>query len=97
MFALPRFEELLEHVASIGYYVDSKFRHQGIGSMLMEELINQSKIKELQVLTAEVADDNIYSQKLLKKFKFQEFGILKNGMMKKDGKLIDLIYFSKEI
>ena len=96
--AIPRFEDLLEHVLNIGYLVHRDFRGKQVGTRLMEQLIIEAKTQgRVKILVAEVAEDNLVSISLLKKFKFTEFGRLPCGMMKKDESFVDLLYYSKHL
>ena len=94
--SLPRLEDRLSHIVNIGYIVHSNFRKNGVASMLMENLIIETKQKKnIKIMVAEVAADNIASINLLKKYSFNEFGRLFNGLMKKDEYFVDFLYFSK--
>ncbi|MBD3255317.1 MAG: GNAT family N-acetyltransferase [Candidatus Lokiarchaeota archaeon] len=94
---LPRFEELLNHIANIGYIVHKDFRKKGIASMLMKELISRTiKINRIKIFIAEVAKDNIASVKLLKKYSFRKCGKIKDGMSRDKDEYVDLLQFSKQ-
>lgn len=55
------------------------FRNLGIGSALLEHLINISKSLEgATCMTLEVDESNVIAQKLYKKYDFKEIGIRKN-------------------
>jgi RimJ/RimL family protein N-acetyltransferase len=98
ILSLPRFEDLLNHLVSIGYLVHKKYRKNGAGSKLMESLIFEIRKRgNIKILCAEVASDNIASQNLLKKYNFKEYGRLKDGLMTKNNEFVDLYYFSKYI
>ena len=98
MFAIPRFEDLLLHTVIIGYLVHFDYRRKSIGSMLMERILDEVRKKgNIKILTAEVASDNIASQKLLIKYGFKEFGRLLDGLMLKNNDYVDLLSFSKHL
>lgn len=98
IFSLPRLEDLLGHIVNIGYLVHPDYRKKGVCSILMERLIREAKRKEnIKIMVAEVAADNIPSQKLLNRFDFKEFGKLSYGMMKNEIEFVDLLYFSKHL
>jgi len=98
MFCIHRFEDLLRHTVIIGYLIHSDYRRKGIGSILMKQLLDKTKkIGNIEILTAEVASDNVASQKLLMKYGFKEFGRLLNGLMIKSNEYVDLISFSKHL
>ncbi|MFX0187185.1 MAG: GNAT family N-acetyltransferase [Candidatus Hodarchaeota archaeon] len=94
--SIPRSEGRLSHIVNIGYIVHSNFRKKGVASRLMENLIIEAKEKStIKIMVAEVAADNIASINLLKKYDFNEFGCLFNGLMKKEEEFVDFLYFSK--
>jgi len=94
--AIPRFEDLLDHVLNIGYLVHRDFRGKKVRSSLMEYLITEVKNrKQIKIRTAEVAEDTIISINLLNKFK--DFGRLSNGMMKLGESFVDLLYYTKHL
>ncbi len=96
ILALPRSEQLLSHVASIGFVVHPKDRRKGIGSSLIEHLIQTIlETTTLEVLTAEVIADNKPSILLLKKFQFKEMGRLEQGVKLVNNDYRDLIQFTK--
>ena len=96
IFAIPRIEDLIRHTANVGYLVDSRYRRKGICSMLMEELISEAKEKNgIEILFAEVCEDNKPSLSILTKFSFTEIGRLQKGMKKENGEYLDMIYFSR--
>ena len=96
--SLPRFEDLLSHITSIGYIVHPDYRLKRVATLLIERLLEEIKKKGfIKILTAEVALDNIASIKLLKKFGFEEYGRIKNGLKVGTNNYIDLLSFSREI
>lgn len=61
------------HITNI--VVHKNYRHHGIGSVLLEELIKLAKVKNS--ITLEVNTKNIYAQKLYLKYGFKNLGIRK--------------------
>lgn len=61
------------HITNI--VVHKNYRHHGIGSLLLEKLIELAKIKDS--ITLEVNTKNIYAQKLYLKYGFKTLGIRK--------------------
>lgn len=57
--------------------VKKSFRHNGIGSMLLENLISYSKDKNLKTITLEVNEHNLSAIRLYDKFNFNHIGIRK--------------------
>lgn len=61
------------HITNIA--VDPQYRGQGIGALLVEELINISEKKGITNLTLEVRVSNTAAKSLYKKYGFQDCGI----------------------
>ena len=61
------------HITNI--VVHKNYRHNNIGSLLLEKLIELAKIKDS--ITLEVSTKNIYAQKLYLKYGFKTLGIRK--------------------
>jgi ribosomal-protein-alanine N-acetyltransferase len=53
-------------------------RHTGLGTMLLQEAINEAKAKRVQVITLEVRRANLPARSLYRKFNFQERRLRKN-------------------
>ena len=65
------------HITNI--VTKKNFRNLGIGSLLLEKLINICKNQEnINSVTLEVNEDNIIAQKLYEKFNFKNLGKRKN-------------------
>lgn len=64
------------HVTNI--VVKKSHRNKGIGSLLLEKLINLTKENCKSCLTLEVNTNNIYAQRLYTKYNFKNLGIRKN-------------------
>lgn len=54
--------------------VSPEMRRQGIGNMLIEELILRARAKKLSFVTLEVRETNLAAQRLYKKHGFTEVG-----------------------
>ena len=77
------------HITNI--VVHKNYRHHGIGSLLLEKLIELAKVKDS--ITLEVNTKNIYAQKLYLKYGFKNLGIRKkyyNGV--EDGFIMTLYF-----
>ena len=74
------------HVTNIVTKKD--LRKNGIGSTLLEELINLSKTLNLVSITLEVNENNLDAIKLYEKFGFEKLGILKKYYNNTDNALI---------
>lgn len=57
--------------------VKKSFRHNGIGSILLENLISYAKDKNLKTITLEVNEHNLSAIRLYDKFNFDNIGIRK--------------------
>lgn len=57
--------------------IQKDFRNQGIGHLLLNELINFSKQNNMSSITLEVNENNLYAIKLYNKFNFNITGIRK--------------------
>lgn len=55
-----------------------KFRNQGVGSLLLEKLIDITKQEKYKYITLEVNNKNTIAQKLYLKYNFKEVGRRKN-------------------
>lgn len=68
----------LMYVLDEGYIsnvaVSPEMRRQGIGNMLIEELILRARAKKLSFVTLEVRETNLAAQRLYKKHGFTEVG-----------------------
>lgn len=78
----------LRHRGEIGVSVLKQYWGQGIGTLLLRELIKYAMFHEIEILTLNVRCDNERAIGLYKKFNFQKTGTL-IGAMKINGELID--------
>lgn len=62
------------HRAELGLTVIKEQWKQGIGSLILEKLIEHAKIKGIEIINLEVRSDNIGAIALYKKFGFQKIG-----------------------
>jgi ribosomal protein S18 acetylase RimI-like enzyme len=72
----------LMHKASLwGMYVDSKFRQNGIGRLLLVELLNKAKLLEdLGQVTLAVVSSNAEAKGLYASLGFQVYGVEKKAL-----------------
>ena len=73
--------------------VKKSFRHNGIGSVLLEHLISYAKSNNLKTITLEVNEHNLSAIRLYDKFNFDKIGIRKKYY---DG-ISDAIIMTKEL
>ena len=84
---------ILDEADIMNIVVKKEFRHHGIGSILLENLINYSKEMNLKTITLEVNENNLSAIRLYDKFSFDKLGIRKKYY---DGES-DAIIMSKKI
>ena len=68
---------ILDEADIINIVVKKDFRHNGIGSILLENLINYSKNMNMKTITLEVNENNLSAIRLYDKFSFDKLGIRK--------------------
>ena len=68
---------ILDEADIMNIVVKKSFRHNGIGSILLEHLISYAKDKNLNTITLEVNEHNLSAIKLYDKFNFDHIGIRK--------------------
>lgn len=69
-----------KHKASIGISVLKDYWHQGIGSMLLQQLIDYAKtMGSIKTIYLEVISENIRAINLYKKFGFEVYGLDQNS------------------
>lgn len=80
-------ERIEKHIGVLGITIANNFRGQGIGTILMETVIDEAKrnLPELEIITLSVFANNNLAKKLYKKFGFIEYGILPNGVKLENG------------
>ena len=83
---------ILDEADIMNIVVKKDFRHNGIGSVLLENLINYSKDLNLKTITLEVNENNLSAIRLYDKFSFDKLGIRKNYY---DGKSDAIIMSTK--
>lgn len=68
-------------------------RHLGIASILLEKLINVSKEENVNSLTLEVNENNIYAIRLYEKYNFKKIGLRKNYYAQNENAIIMTLVF----
>ena len=68
-------------------------RHLGIGSILLEKLLEISKKENLSSLTLEVNEKNTNAIKLYEKYNFKKIGLRKNYYSQNENAIIMTKYF----
>lgn len=75
--------------AEVSFYVSPEYHGQGIGSLILKELINLGKETGKLNLISRITSESSVSLHLHKKYGFQEIGIMKQ-CGKKFGKTLDV-------
>ncbi|OGH11222.1 MAG: hypothetical protein A2857_00980 [Candidatus Levybacteria bacterium RIFCSPHIGHO2_01_FULL_36_15] len=90
--------EATAHQGVFGITIAKDYRGQGIGKKLMEWILKeaQTKLPQLRIITLGVFGNNPRAYQMYKKFGFQEFGRLPEGILHK-GNYIDHIYMYKKV
>lgn len=88
----PAYKYTVEH----SVYVHPEHQHQGIGSLLLKEIIRLAGEKEYKTLIAGIDSANPHSISLHKKNGFQQVGTIKNAGYKFDSWL-DLVFYQLEL
>lgn len=76
------------HITDI--VVKKDLRNHGIGSLLLEKLIDLAKLEKFKFITLEVNTKNTLAQKLYLKYNFKEVGIRKNYYKTEDAIIMTL-------
>lgn len=91
-------ERIHAHVGHLGISLLKEVRDQGIGSKLLESILNQSvqELPTMKLIDLTVFEINDRAKHLYKKFGFKEFGRLPKSIFYK-GEYIDEIYMYREV
>jgi len=79
------------HVAYFGIYLTRQFRKTGIGTRLVEKIIEIATHKGFEMIKLTVFSSNSGALRLYQKFGFQEIGRIKGGVKFSDGTYADEI------
>lgn len=87
-----------EHVGSFGLSIDKKYRGKGLGSLLMNTVIEEAekKLKKMKCIYLEVFAENTPAIKLYEKKGFVKCGLFPNSLKRK-GRFVDEIMMYKEV
>lgn len=81
-------KHMLDEADIMNIVVRKDFRNQGIGTLLLENIITLCKELKLAYLTLEVNEENYSAIHLYKKFGFEEVGIRKNYYKTQNGLIL---------
>ncbi len=84
----------ITHRGSLGMSVRKEYYNLGLGTIMMEFIINQAKKMNKYKLELEVRSDNLNAVHLYEKFGFKQEGTLEKGFFV-DKKYIDLLIMGK--
>ena len=85
------------HRCELGIFVAKSHWGVGIGTELMEILINNCKKLGYEIIELELIKENISALNLYKKFGFVEVGEIENGVKYADGTYSNLLYMQKSL
>jgi len=86
----------LRYTAEVSYFLDEKYRQQGIGSQLMDHALKEAPSQSFKTLIAILLGHNVASIRLLEKFGFSEWGRLP-GVADFHGKERDQLFYGLRI
>jgi L-amino acid N-acyltransferase YncA len=86
----------MSHLGYLGIGIRKGYRGIGIGTKLIQTLINESKKMGLEILVLDVFDVNKPAKALYKKMGFKEVGRIPKGI-RKNGRYMDLVRMTREI
>ena len=88
--------QALTHVAEVSYYVDERHQGKGVGSRLMEHVVEEAPRHGFSVLIAILMNKNPASIGLLEKFGFERWGVMP-GIALIDGQEADHLYYGLKL
>ena len=94
---LHRGKHAAKHIGEVRIFVSRSFRNLGLGSLMLEELINLAKKENLHGLKAEIIADH---KKVVKAFRTKGFEIratLEDYFIRKDGVTHDVILMLRPV
>ena len=87
----------LKHRAVFGISIKEKYWNNGIGNVLLREVIEQAKKMGYEQIELGVFSDNEKAKDLYKKYGFEVWGNMKNAYKLKDGTYCDEIMMGRMI
>lgn len=87
----------LKHRAVFGISIKEKYWNNGIGNVLIKEVIEQAKHMSYEQIELGVFSDNEKAKKLYRKYSFEVWGNIKNAFRLKDGTYRDEIIMGREL
>lgn len=87
---LHRGKHASKHIGEIRIFVSRPYRNQGLGSLMLDELINLAKLENVQILKAEVLTDHRGVMRAFKAKGFEMKCILDDFFLRRDGMTHDV-------
>ena len=94
---LHRGKHAAKHIGEVRIFVSRGFRNLGLGSVMLEEVINLAKQENLQWLKAEIMAEH---KKVIKAFRvkgFEQKAILDDYFIRKDGVTHDIVLMMRPV
>ncbi len=84
-----------KHLGIFGITIAKNTRGQGIGTRLMEMIIDEARrnLPQLEILVLDVFANNDLAKSMYKKFGFVEYGLLLNGIKLENGYADDVLMY----
>lgn len=91
-------EKVEKHIGDFGITVGNDFRGDGVGSILMEKVLDEAlkNLAELVIVTLGAFSNNPIALAMYEKFGFQKYGLLEDGFLHK-GKYVGHIHMFKRV
>ena len=94
---LHRGKHAAKHIGEVRVFVSRPYRNLGLGSLMLEEIINLAKKESLHWLKAEIIADH---KKVVKAFRTKGFEVratLEDYFIRKDGVTHDIIFMLRSV
>ncbi len=89
-------KKIKSHIGGFGITIASKYRGKGLGKLLMDYVLKESKrLSGLKIIVLEVFSENKNAIKMYKKFGFREYGRLPGGNQYKERLVDDILMYKK--
>ena len=85
----------IKHRACFGITILKEYWNLGLGSLMINEMLEVLKNKGYEQVELEVIAHNLHAIHLYKKFGFEEYGRMSHGIKLKNGEYVDLINMIK--
>ncbi|WP_461633297.1 GNAT family N-acetyltransferase [Labilibaculum euxinus] len=86
----------LQSAAEVSYYIHEEHLQKGIGTQLMQFVIDKAPKYQFKSLFAILLAENLASLKLLEKFGFERWGLMPH-VADIDGEICDHLYYGRKV